>query len=92
MKTAIHIIPILAVLILTACHSKEEMTFSMDPVENVEALWQIIDTKYCYVESKGVNWNSVHDTYIRKAEALPKNDQIALFDLCAEMLNLLDIM
>lgn len=89
MKTAIHIIPILAVLILTACHSKEEMTFSMDPVENVEALWQIIDTKYCYVESKGVNWNSVHDTYIRKAEALPKNDQIALFDLCAEMLNLL---
>ena len=71
----------------TSCRLRNEVAFSMDPVENVEALWQIIDTKYCYVESKGVDWNKVHDQYIARAETLPKDDPIALFDLCAEMLN-----
>lgn len=89
MKTIRHIILFLAFLTtLTACH-ENEMAFSMDPVENVEALWQIIDTRYCYVESKGVDWDSIHDIYVSKAALLKDNDQIALFDLCAEMLNLL---
>ena len=77
-------------LTLTGCRSRNEVTFSMDPVDNVEALWQIIDTKYCYVEQKNVDWNAVHQTYLDKAALLPKNDQVALFDLCAEMLNLLE--
>lgn len=78
-----------SVVWLTACHEKEEIAFSMDPVENIEALWQIIDTRYCYVESKGVDWNSIHDVYVSKAAKLPKDDQIALFDLCAQMLDTL---
>ncbi|MBR4705954.1 MAG: S41 family peptidase [Paludibacteraceae bacterium] len=90
MKTTQHIIWVLACLcLLTACHEKEEVAYSMDPVENIEALWQIIDTRYCYVESKGVDWNSIHDVYVAKASKLPKNDPIALFDLCAQMLDTL---
>ena len=89
MRTYIHIFCIALMLLLTACHSKDEMPFSMDPVTNVEALWQIIDTRYCYVEEKGVDWNAVHDIYVEKARQLPQNDQVAMFDLCAEMLNLL---
>ena len=90
MKIRKLILSILTVgLMLTACRSKEEVSFSMDPVENVEALWQIIDTRYCYVEEKGIDWNEVHETYLAKAEKLPKNNPVALFDLCAEMLNLL---
>ena len=77
-------------LILTACHTSDEMSYSADPVENIEALWQIIDTKYCYVEEKEVNWDAVHETYLEKAALLPENDPVALFDLCAEMLNLLE--
>lgn len=85
-----HILWVLVLaLMMTACHSSEEMSFSMDPVENIEALWQIIDTKYCYVEQKNVDWNEVHETYAQKATQLPQNEQVALFDLCAEMLNLL---
>ena len=80
---------LLCVSALTACHSRDEIAFSMDPVENVEALWQIIDTKYCYVEDKNVDWNAVHDTYVAKAALLKKDDQIALFDLCAAMLDTL---
>lgn len=89
MRTYTHIFCIALMLLLTACHSKDEMPFSMDPVTNVEALWQIIDTRYCYVEEKGVDWNAVHETYVEKARQLPQNDQVAMFDLCAEMLNLL---
>jgi len=91
MKPLSHlIIGIACVLMLPACHTKEEMDYSADPVENIEALWQIMDTKYCYIEKKKVDWNEVHETYIEKATKLPKNDVVALFDLCAEMLNLLE--
>lgn len=89
MKKHTHILCLAFLLLLTACRSKDEVPFSMDLVTNIEALWGIIDTKYCYVEQKGVNWNEVHDIYVAKAEKLPKNNQVALFDLCAEMLNLL---
>ena len=88
MRKITHIV-CLALLLLTACRSKDEMPFSMDSVTNVEALWSIIDTRYCYVEEKGLDWDSVRETYVEKARQLPQNDQVALFDLCAEMLNLL---
>lgn len=74
---------------LAGCHSKEEMAFSTDPVDNVEALWRIIDTRYCYVESKAVDWDSIHDVYVARAAQVDKNDPVALFDLCGEMLNTL---
>ena len=79
----------LLLLGLTACDSVNEVNYSFDPVENIAALWEIIDTKYCYVEDKGIDWNAVRDEYIAKAKNLERGDQVALFDLCAEMLNLL---
>ena len=76
-----------AATMLTACRSRDEVPYSMDPVDNVEALWQIIDTKYCYIDDKGIDWSSIHDEYITKASVLKSNDQVALFDLCADMLD-----
>lgn len=74
-------------LLLTSCRSKDEIPFSMDPVDNVEALWQIIDTRYCYIDTKGIDWSAIHDEYVAKAAKLKKNEQVALFDLCASMLD-----
>jgi len=74
-------------LLLAGCRSKDEVVFTMDPVENVEALWQIIDTKYCYIDEKGIDWAAIHDEYTAKAALLKKDDPIALFDLCASMLD-----
>ena len=34
-----------AICLLSACHAKEEMTYSTDPVTNIEGLWRIIDTR-----------------------------------------------
>lgn len=83
----IWIYSLIAVCLLTACRSREEMAYSTDPVDNVEALWQIIDTRYCYVEEKGVDWQAVHDEYVAKAALLKANEPVALFDLCAAMLD-----
>ena len=77
-------------LIMTACRSRNEVAYSTDPVENIGALWEIIDTKYCYVEDKGVDWNAVRSEYVAKAAQLKSTDEIGLFDLSAEMLNLLN--
>ena len=78
---------LVVVSLLTACRSKDEVSFSMDPVKNVEALWQIIDTKYCYIDAKDIDWSAIHDEYIAKAALLPSGNQVALFDLCASMLD-----
>lgn len=81
------ILIVLAGFLLTACRAKDEMHFSMDPTENIEALWQIIDTRYCFVDAKGINWSAIHDEYVEKAAWIQQNDQMALFDLCAGMLD-----
>jgi len=81
---------ILYCLILTAlvsCKSKNEIPYSTDPVDNIDALWQIIDTKYCYLEVKHINWDSIRSEYLAKAATLKKDDEIGLFDLCAAMLD-----
>ncbi len=80
---------VLLCLALTACKSKNEVAYSKDPVDNIEALWQIIDTKYCYLDAKKIDWDAVHAEYTAKAAQLKKDDEIALFDLCAEMLDIL---
>ncbi len=80
-------LPVLLALVLFSCHGKEEISYSADPVDNIEALWQIIDTRYCYVEEKGCDWTAIHDEYIARAQTVPENDQVALFDLCAAMLD-----
>ena len=74
---------------LVSCKSKNEIAYSTDPVENIDALWQIIDTKYCYLDVKHIDWDSVRIDYLAKAALLKKDDEIGLFDLCAEMLDLL---
>ena len=67
MRARTTLLVLLTAALLSACRSREEMPFSTDPVENIEALWQIIDTKYCYVESKGIDWQAIHDEYAAKA-------------------------
>ncbi len=67
--------PILFALLLIAfssCTRELDVAYPNTPEGNFEALWEIIDTKYCFVEEKGIDWNAVHDAYlppIRKISA-----------------------
>lgn len=51
---------------------------------NLDALWKIIDTKYCYLDYKNINWDSIYTAY---QQQLPNDsNQFAFFDLMGSML------
>lgn len=86
MKTIRHIMTfVLCLHLLAACSDRNEMPYTANPVSVVETLWKIIDTRYCYIEDKGCDWNAIHDEYVHLADSV-KND-VELFDLCASMLD-----
>ena len=63
------------------------------PSENFEALWKIIDEKYCYLEEKGVDWDSIYTVYRPQFDTLQivkYEDQLVVFDLMEQMLNELE--
>jgi len=51
---------------------------------NFEALWQIMDTRYCYLDYKKINWDSVHSVYKTKVDT--SMTDFELFDLFGAML------
>jgi hypothetical protein len=52
---------------------------------NFEALWKIIDTRYCYLDYKRINWDSIHLVY--KLELKKDTSTEAVFDLMDRMLD-----
>ena len=82
MKNSVLIV-LLSVVLLPSCIDEpvqQPNTFK----GNFEALWQIIDTKYCYLDYKHVNWDSVHTVYQHRIDTV--KNQYAFFDLMANML------
>lgn len=78
---------LVALLLLASCI--EEDNFNNSNKGNFEALWSIIDERYCFFqqaqEEFGLNWNSVYDKYKPLADACENEAQ--LFDVLGEMLN-----
>lgn len=78
------VLPLVAILsLLTSCHSVEE--HPDNALGNFEALWTILDEHYCFFEEKGVDWDAVHDKYVRKIGTEMTSEE--LFDVCADMLD-----
>ena len=73
-------------LMLTGCIQEDD--FSNTPNGNFEALWRVIDERYCFFEQAeeefGLNWNAVYEKYRPIAEEC-KNDA-QLFDVLGDML------
>jgi hypothetical protein len=70
--------------ILSSCIEEDEL-YNNTYRENFEALWEIVDTRYCYLDEKKINWDSVYTVY----NARLKEDtvsEIKFFDAMAEML------
>lgn len=77
-----------------ACVHEESISWPDTPRGNVEALWTIIDEKYCFVEEKGLDWNGVLADYLYRADTMQLREQQvdnqrALFALLASMLDTL---
>src|ERR1035437_7491526 len=52
---------------------------------NFQALWKIIDTRYCYLDYKHINWDSIYTVYHQKLPSA--TGEIAFFDLMGSMLS-----
>ena len=81
-----HFLWILFLLPLAACITED--TPDNTPRGNFEALWKIIDTKYCFLDYKheeyGLDWNEVYSRYSNRLTDEMSNK--ALFQVLAEML------
>ena len=69
--------------LLGAC--RDEPDYENTKTDNIECLWTILDEHYCFFEEKGIDWDEVHDRYLREADTVKTYRQ--LFDLCARMVN-----
>lgn len=56
-----------------------------NPITNFNALWEIIDTKYCFFEEKNMDWDSIKYVYEPKVRVV--KTELELFDVFAQMLN-----
>ncbi|NLO70254.1 MAG: S41 family peptidase [Porphyromonadaceae bacterium] len=52
---------------------------------NFESLWKIIDTRYCYLDYKEIDWNTVYRKYSPQIDTV--TSKYGLFDVLAEMLD-----
>lgn len=68
--------------IFTSCFSEDD--YKNDMKGNFDALWQIMDERYCFFEAKDVDWDEVYARYApRVSEDMGRE---ALFYLMDEML------
>lgn len=77
------IFSILSVFAFSSCIEEPEMPVNTN-VGNFEALWKIIDTKYCYLDYKNINWDSIHTVY--KAQVDTSLTDYEMFELMGNML------
>lgn len=75
-------------LMLTAVSCVDEEQFSDTPEGNFEALWKIIDERYCFFDYKqheyGLDWQTVYNKY--KVRARGDMTSAQLFEVLSDML------
>lgn len=74
------------VCLISGCHDNRYVR-DFSPQTNFNALWEIIDTKYCYLDEKGIDWNGVRQIYAQKMNEVKTTFE--LFDVLAQMLDTL---
>lgn len=86
MKQIIQIIFIVILLFSFQSCIMDEPTVQPNTNEgNFNALWNIIDKQYCYLDYKNINWDKVYQSYQPKLKNI--TNQYELFDLLSEMLS-----
>lgn len=70
-------------LLMPSC--REDSLFDNTVQGNFDALWTILDERYCFFEMKEVDWNEVRSRYQPKLKEIKTWEE--LFNLFANMLN-----
>lgn len=83
------------VQILVFCMLAFSSCISLDVVDNsnksnFEALWTILDEKYCLFDDKQINWDDIHEEYTQKISGIEERNKVELFDTLASMIDKLE--
>ena len=54
------------IVLLVSCEDNSYKTFDTNPYTNFDALWETLDQKYCYFETKNLDWDGVKTVYRAK--------------------------
>lgn len=73
----------LVVICLSACVSEDE--YPSTPAGNFEALWKIMDERYCFFNEKNVDWDEVYTRYAKQIDNSMTEEQ--LFEVLTNMLS-----
>ncbi len=76
---------VLAILAVIAPACSDDISYPDDHLGNFDALTEIIDTRYCFLEEKGIDWNEVSKRY--RAQITDETTEFELFMICAAMLD-----
>ena len=79
----ITILSVCYLLSFASCHDAPE--YRNDLYGNFDALVDIVDTRYCFLEEKGIDWKATAAKY--RELITPETDYIQLFFICAALLD-----
>ena len=83
------LITITAIFLLFSCSKEDTITkYNNNPYDNFDALWEILDERYCYFSYKNIDWVGVYNHLSPRVNQV--KDVFQLFDLMAEMIDTLD--
>ena len=75
-------------LALLGCQ-KSDYEYDETPQSNLDALWELIDQRYCFLTYKekelGINWQQMHAKYSAKLN--PQMSRVQLFEVLCQMLS-----
>ncbi len=74
---------ILLTIFISSCYKEDKIDNT--PLGNYNALWKIIDERYCYLDYKQIDWDAVYEKYLPRVTKSIKNED--LFDLFSDMLS-----
>lgn len=81
------LLPILATLLLLAA-CRQGLEYDRSPEANLDALWRVIDEKYCYHDYKartiGLDWAAAREKYMARLH--PAMSGAQLFEVMSQML------
>lgn len=80
--SSIYIIICVLPFVLGGCIREDE--YDNSPAGNFEALWKLIDEHYCYLDYKGIDWDSIYNVYSPQISDDMGDD--ALFEVLGNML------
>lgn len=84
-KKLIYILPgLFMIFTFQSCISEPDVEPNT-PRGNFDALWKIIDTRYCYLDYKEINWDAVYTKYSSRLDSV--SNKYRFFDLLSQMLS-----